>query len=72
MLRPVVALPLAAALLCGSAAAQSSPPEARVDSAFADVDGPTTPGCAVSVVRDGARFHERGRAAPRTPTFRKG
>ncbi|MDP2958813.1 MAG: serine hydrolase domain-containing protein [Longimicrobiales bacterium] len=60
MLRSVVALPLAAALLCAAAAAQSPPPEARVDSVFADVDGPTKPGCAVSVMRDGAPIYERG------------
>lgn len=43
-----------------SAHAQASDPAHRVDSIFADVSGPTSPGCAVSVMRDGAPVYERG------------
>jgi len=42
------------------AAAQDGPFEVRVDSIFADVAGPTSPGCALSVMRDGAPVYERG------------
>jgi len=60
-----IALPLALTLLSASSApwpalAQALVPEARVDSVFADVDGPTKPGCAVSVMRDGALVYEQG------------
>lgn len=55
-----VALALVAASPPASAAAQAPVPEARVDSVFADVDGPTTPGCAVSVMREGATTYEQG------------
>lgn len=34
--------------------------EHRVDDVFRDVDGPTLPGCALSVMRDGAPIYERG------------
>ena len=52
---------LAGALLCASpVAGQTVAPEIRVDSIFADVAGPTTPGCALSVMRDGAPVFERG------------
>jgi len=51
---------LVAASLPARAAGQAGPPEARVDSVFADVDGPTTPGCAVSVMREGATIYEQG------------
>jgi CubicO group peptidase (beta-lactamase class C family) len=43
-----------------SAAAQSAVPELVVDSIFADVNLPTAPGCAVSVMRDGSPIYERG------------
>jgi len=39
---------------------QAPVPELRVDSIFADVDTPATPGCALAVVRDGAPIYERG------------
>ncbi len=42
------------------ARAQTPAPELRADSVFADVDTPTTPGCALAVVRDGAPVYERG------------
>ena len=42
------------------ALAQSETPEHRVDSIFADVSGPTSPGCALSVMRQGAPAYERG------------
>ncbi len=64
MIRPLPAL--AALALCPTlfepfpAAAQARVPELRVDSVFADVDGPTTPGCAVAVMRGGAPVYERG------------
>lgn len=41
-------------------AAERVDPAHRVDSIFADVSGPTSPGCAVSVMRDGAPVYERG------------
>lgn len=41
-------------------AAHRLDPAHRVDSIFADVSGPTSPGCAVSVMRDGAPVYERG------------
>ena len=40
--------------------AQAGVPELRVDSVFADVDSPTSPGCAVSVMKDGSPVYERG------------
>lgn len=43
-----------------SASAQTRAPELRVDSVFSDVDGPTTPGCALSVMRGGAPVYQRG------------
>jgi CubicO group peptidase (beta-lactamase class C family) len=41
-------------------AAQIVAPEIRIDSIFADVAGPLTPGCALSVMRDGGPVYERG------------
>jgi CubicO group peptidase (beta-lactamase class C family) len=60
-----IALPLALTFLFALSApppalAQMPVPEARVDSVFADVDWPTKPGCAVSVMRDGALVYEQG------------
>jgi CubicO group peptidase (beta-lactamase class C family) len=43
-----------------SAFAQTVVPELRVDSVFTDVDTPTTPGCALSVMRGGSPIYERG------------
>ena len=40
--------------------AQQSVPEVRVDSIFAHMDTPTSPGCALSIMRDGALTYERG------------
>ncbi|MFC1651330.1 serine hydrolase domain-containing protein [Candidatus Latescibacterota bacterium] len=40
--------------------AQQSVPEVRVDSIFAHMDTPTSPGCALSVMRNGALIYERG------------
>jgi CubicO group peptidase (beta-lactamase class C family) len=40
--------------------AQTDVTELRVDSVFADLVGPTSPGCALSVMRDGAPVYERG------------
>ncbi len=54
------AIVLAVAFGGPRASAQTVVPEIRVDSVFADVDTPTTPGCALSVVRDGAPIYERG------------
>ncbi|MDX1494178.1 MAG: serine hydrolase domain-containing protein [Longimicrobiales bacterium] len=48
------------ALVPSLAAGQESTPQHRVDSIFADVAGPTSPGCALSVMRDGAPIYERG------------
>lgn len=42
------------------ATGEAASPEHRVDSIFADVSGPTSPGCALSVMRDGAPIYERG------------
>jgi len=56
----LVLLPLATLLHAPAAEAQAPIPELRVDSVFADVDTPTTPGCALSVMRDGAPIYERG------------
>jgi CubicO group peptidase (beta-lactamase class C family) len=42
------------------ATAQDVPVEIRLDSIFADIAGPTSPGCALSVMRDGAPVYERG------------
>jgi CubicO group peptidase (beta-lactamase class C family) len=47
-------------LLASPGIAQDSYPEARVDSIFADLVSPTAPGCALSVMRDGAPIYERG------------
>ncbi len=59
--RAITVLTVGAALVTPSpAAAQTPVPELRVDSIFADVDGPTTPGCALSVMRGGAPVYERG------------
>ncbi|MHB1192261.1 MAG: serine hydrolase domain-containing protein [Longimicrobiales bacterium] len=66
-LRALAALAFGSALLApspglaqASAASRAPVPELRVDSVFADVDGPTTPGCALSVMRGGAPVYERG------------
>jgi len=60
-LRALVVLALGSALFAPSRSpAQTPVPELRVDSVFADVDGPTTPGCALSVMRGGAPIYERG------------
>ena len=56
---PVLLL-IAAALDANAGRAQTGVPEIRVDSVFADIDGPTTPGCALSVMREGAIVYERG------------
>jgi CubicO group peptidase (beta-lactamase class C family) len=42
------------------ALAQNASPEHRVDEVFADLVAPTSPGCAVSVMRDGSPVYERG------------
>lgn len=61
-----VAMTFAAAFLAVLAldalpgAAQSWFAEVGVDSIFVDVDSATTPGCALSVMRDGAPVYERG------------
>jgi len=64
MSRPASALPalLVAFLIWPTCAAvaQTEVPELRADSVFADVDSPTTPGCALSVMRDGSPIYERG------------
>ncbi len=64
MFRTSPSLPalLVASMLCPAPAvlAQTVVPELRVDSVFADVDTPTTPGCALSVMRDGSPIYERG------------
>lgn len=39
---------------------QPATPQARVDSVFADLVGPDRPGCAVSVMRDGAAVYRQG------------
>ncbi len=49
-----------ALLVTAPLAGQSPPPEAMVDSVFADLRGPTSPGCAVSVMREGAPIYEQG------------
>ncbi|HKJ03944.1 MAG TPA: serine hydrolase domain-containing protein [Longimicrobiales bacterium] len=49
-----------ALLTLGVTRAQTDAPEFRVDSVFADVDTPTSPGCAVSVMKDGSPVYERG------------
>jgi len=66
MLR-LVTIPLSAVsvlwatlILPTSVTAQSPVAEVRVDSVFADVYGPTTPGCAASIMRDGAIVYEQG------------
>ncbi len=56
---PAVALAGATLMPC-LVHAQSDVTELRVDSVFADVAGPTSPGCALSVMRDGAPVYERG------------
>ena len=56
--RLVAAILLACA---GSAAAQETTSESnRVDRLFAEWDKPTSPGCAVAVMKDGRIVHERG------------
>ena len=40
--------------------AQSSHPEAEVDSIFASMDRPTEPGCALSVMREGSPVYQQG------------
>lgn len=40
--------------------AQAGSPEHDVDAIFADLVGPTSPGCAVSVMRDGSPVYENG------------
>jgi len=40
--------------------AQGSLPVARIDSVFADVDGPNTPGCALGIMKEGALVYSRG------------
>lgn len=56
---PAVVL-LSLVLAPASMDAQAGVTEVRVDSVFADLVGPTSPGCAVSVMRDGAPVYERG------------
>jgi CubicO group peptidase (beta-lactamase class C family) len=51
---------LGTTLLPSPAIAQDGHPETRVDSIFADLVSPTAPGCALSVMRDGAPIYERG------------
>ncbi len=64
MSRSVLALPasilLGTTLLPSPGIAQDGHPETRVDSIFADLVSPTAPGCALSVMRDGAPIYERG------------
>lgn len=64
MLRTALSFPLLILAGIGTGAlpgaAQEVAPEIRVDSIFADISGPTSPGCAVSVMRDGAPIYERG------------
>jgi CubicO group peptidase (beta-lactamase class C family) len=50
----------AAARQGGLTGAEHRAVEERVDSVFADLVGPTSPGCALSVMRDGAPVYERG------------
>lgn len=59
VLAPALAL-LAAWTAPWPALAQTPVAEVRVDSVFADVTAPTGPGCAVSVMRDGAVVYEQG------------
>jgi len=56
---PAVAL-LSLVVAPASMDAQAAVAEVRVDSVFADLVGPTSPGCALSVMRDGAPIYERG------------
>jgi CubicO group peptidase (beta-lactamase class C family) len=60
LLPPSLVLALATAAAPIAVGAQDVLPENRVDEIFADVVGPTTPGCAVSVMRDGSPIYERG------------
>ncbi|HSW31070.1 MAG TPA: serine hydrolase domain-containing protein [Longimicrobiales bacterium] len=60
VLAPFPGLAQAPAAASAPVPARTRVPELRVDSVFADVDGPTTPGCALSVMRGGAPVYERG------------
>ena len=52
--RAIVALMTTAVAAANPASAQEVTPEERVDEIFSDVVGPGSPGCALSVIRDGA------------------
>ncbi|MBT8488183.1 MAG: beta-lactamase family protein [Gemmatimonadetes bacterium] len=61
--RPILssALTCAAMLVAVPAVlAQAGSTEEDVDAAFADLVGPTSPGCAVSIMKDGSPVYERG------------
>jgi CubicO group peptidase (beta-lactamase class C family) len=63
MSRRTIVLAVLAHVVSGwtaGAVAQERSPELAVDSVFADLDLPTSPGCAVSVMRDGAIVYEQG------------
>jgi CubicO group peptidase (beta-lactamase class C family) len=69
-----VALPLLVAAIAQNAAAAPPLPTAKVDGLFATWSVPTTPGCAVGIVRDGKLAYSRGfgmadleHARPMTP-----
>jgi CubicO group peptidase (beta-lactamase class C family) len=60
--RQIVCLIAALILVCAGVAKAEEPgsESARVDRLFAEWDKPTSPGCAVGVMKDGRIIHERG------------
>ena len=59
-LHPLAVATLVSALAATHANAQSFPPDPRIDRLFAQWDTPSSPGCAVGVIRDGRFVYERG------------
>ncbi len=57
---PAPLLALAALSASVSATAQTWTPQSRVDSIFSSMDTDATPGCALSVMRDGSPIYEQG------------
>ena len=60
--RQIICLIAAIVLACAGVAKAQEPgsESARIDRLFAEWDKPTSPGCAVGVMKDGRIIHERG------------
>jgi len=75
LVRRVLTLTTAVLVAAVSALATQQPPAGQVDALFEEWDRPTSPGCALGVIRDGALVYARGygsanleRGTPITPT----